>query len=265
MTTFKSQVLAGALALGLTASSFVIALPAAAAGNGPGNGSGGTSVVQPAPISAEESAGLSFMREEEKLARDVYTTLGSQWGLAEFSNIAASEQKHMDAIATLLTRYGVADPAAGNGAGEFTNAELQALYDQLVEMGSQSAADALKVGALIEETDIEDLLGELASVTHSDIERVYTQLNQGSENHLRAFAKSLQTTSGEVYVPQVLDQATYDAILSGSNGGSRGGRQGNAGGQGQQPGRGSQAPGNNQRQFQGRGQMQGQGDGTCTR
>jgi len=196
------------------------------------------------------------MREEEKLARDVYITLGAQWNLAEFSNIAASEQKHMDAIATLLTRYGLADPAAGNATGEFTNVELQELYDALVEMGSQSAAEALKVGALIEETDIEDLVDQMALVTHSDIKRVYTQLDSGSENHLRAFVKTFENTTGEVYQPQVLDQASYDAILSGGNGGPRGGGGGNAGGQ--QSGRGT-----GQRSSQGRSQMQGQGNGTC--
>lgn len=240
MTTFKSKVLAGALVFGLAVSSFVMVAPAAAAGNG------GTPAVQPnpTPLSDDEVAGLTFMREEEKLARDTYLTLGEQWSLTEFSNIAASEQKHMDSIATLLTRYGIADPAAGNDVGEFTNAELQALYDQLVEMGSQSAADALKIGALIEETDIEDLVDELALVTHSDIERVYTQLGQGSENHLRAFVKSYETATGETYVPQILDQAAYDAIIGGSNGngrqGGQGQPQGRSSGQGQPQGHGGQ-------------------------
>ena len=40
------------------------------------------------------------------------TDLYKMWGLTIFSNIASSEQKHMDAIKTLLDRYGLDDPAA---------------------------------------------------------------------------------------------------------------------------------------------------------
>jgi hypothetical protein len=113
------------------------------------------------PIAAElsdvEAEGILYMREEEKLARDVYLTLYDQWGMQILSNIADSESTHMEAVKTLIDRYGLDDPAAGKGIGEFTNEELKALYDQLVEQGSQSLVDALQVGAAIEEIDILDL------------------------------------------------------------------------------------------------------------
>ncbi len=64
-----------------------------------------------APLSDDEKYWLSHMREEEKVARDVYKELYKVWGLTIFSNIASSEQKHMDAIKTLLDRYGLEDPA----------------------------------------------------------------------------------------------------------------------------------------------------------
>ena len=62
-------------------------------------------------LNAEEEAGLLFMREEEKLARDVYLELFDEWGLRVFENIAESEQKHMDAVLYLLGKYGLEDPA----------------------------------------------------------------------------------------------------------------------------------------------------------
>jgi hypothetical protein len=139
-----------------------------------------------------------------------------------FSNIARSEQSHMDAVKTLLDRYGIADPAAGNDIGEFSDPDLQALYDDLAAQGQQSLAEALKVGALIEEVDIADLIEELAEVEHSDIQRVYGQLLQASENHLRAFVTALERQTGESYQPQVLDQATYDQIISTTSGGGPG-------------------------------------------
>jgi len=105
-------------------------------------------------LSADEAAALLFMREEEKLARDVYNALYTTWGQQTFLNIASSEQMHMDEIKVLLDRYALTDPALD--AGQFTNPELQALYTQLVAQGNLSLADALKVGTAIRETDMRD-------------------------------------------------------------------------------------------------------------
>ncbi len=175
-------------------------------------------------LSVDESAGLTFMREEEKLAHDVYVTFYQQYGLSIFNNIANSEATHMASVKTLLDRYGLNDPAAGNGVGEFENANLQALYDQLIAQGSQSLSAALKVGAAIEEIDILDLKARLAAATHSDIQQVYTSLLNGSYNHLRAFANTLKTQTNEAYQPHYLDATTYQTILAGTNGnGWRGG------------------------------------------
>lgn len=200
-------------------------------------------VVSPAaaatsPLSAGEIAGLKFMREEEKLAHDVYATFYQQYGLSIFNNIASSEATHMAAIKTLLDRYGIADPAAGKAVGVFADASLQALYNQLVAQGRQSLSAALKVGGAIEEIDILDLKERLATTTHSDIQQVYTSLLNASYNHLRAFARTLTTQTGAVYQPQYLDAATYQNIIAGngsqrggmgSNGGQRGGAGGNGG------------------------------------
>ena len=97
-------------------------------------------------LTAQEVDGLAFMREEEKLARDVYLTLYDQWNMPVFQNIAGSESTHMDAVLTILDRYGLEDPSAEKAVGEFTNPDLQALYDQLVELGSQSLARCSQSG-----------------------------------------------------------------------------------------------------------------------
>jgi len=185
------------------------------------------SAIVPGPLSPEEAAGLAYMREEEKLAHDVYSTLYERWGATVFRTIANGEQKHSDAIKTLLERYGLADPAAGNGAGVFDDPELQALYNTLVAQGSASLAAALKVGAAIEEIDILDLQERLAQTDHADIQRVYQNLENGSHNHLRAFVSNWEKQTGEVYRPQYLDQDTYDAIVNGGSG--NGGRPGGQG------------------------------------
>jgi hypothetical protein len=147
--------------------------------------------VQAAGLSEAEKYWLTYMREEEKLARDVYLFLYDTWHSRIFKNISGSEQRHMDAIKTLLDRYGIPDPAAEKGRGEFTNPELQALYNELIQDGSVSLVDALEVGVFIEETDIEDLNAGIASTTHKDIKTVYSNLLQGSLNHLKAFNSNL--------------------------------------------------------------------------
>ena len=165
-------------------------------------------------VSETESEGLAFMREEEKLARDVYITLYEQWGARVFTNISRSEQMHTDAIATLLKRYNLQDPVVTDSVGAFTNADLKALYDQLIEMGNPSLIDALKVGAAIEEIDILDLQKQLDDVVdNQDIAYVYENLMRGSRNHLRAFTRNLEN-QGVDYTPQYLDQETYDAIVN---------------------------------------------------
>jgi hypothetical protein len=156
-------------------------------------------------LSEAEAEGLSFMREEEKLARDVYLMLYEQWGIRIFQNIAKAEETHMSAIAGLLERYGLPDPAEDTAVGVFTNPELQALYDQLMEEGSQSLADALRVGALVEEVDIVDLEDYIEQTDNEDVLLVYQNLLKGSYNHLRAFTSNLEKQTGEIYQLQLLE------------------------------------------------------------
>ena len=138
-------------------------------------------------LSDAEVATLVYMREEEKLARDVYRTLFTRWNLPIFNNIAGSEQAHMDTLAAMLDNYGVTDPVTSDSTGSFTNPMLASLYDQLVARGSISTSEAIQVGIYIEETDITDLQKAISESMHDDLDRAYENLLQGSYNHLQAF------------------------------------------------------------------------------
>jgi len=182
-----------------------------------------------ANLTTEEAEALQFMREEEKLARDVYLTLNELWNLRVFQNISKSEQAHMDAIKTLLDSYGLEDPAAGNDIGVFSNPELQALYDQLVSSGSTSLSEALQAGIDIEEIDILDLKERIEETDRSDIQLVYENLLRGSSNHLRAFVTNLERRTGETVEAQYMEQEAFEELLGGygpSNGNRRAGRYG---------------------------------------
>jgi hypothetical protein len=176
-------------------------------GNGNGNSygpeltgaaNGPSAAMAAAPVNtsltATEAAGLLFMYEEEKLARDVYTALYTRWGQQSFKNIAASEQTHMNAIRTLLVRYGL--PFPQTEAGVFNDASLKSLYDQLVASGNQSLVKALQAGVAIEQTDIADLQTHLQETTHADIRQVYTNLLNASNNHLASFTGLLGNLGG---------------------------------------------------------------------
>lgn len=181
----------------------------------------GTAIAAPAKktsttsLTADETATLQFMREEEKLARDVYLTLDGYWGAKTpvFASIAASEQKHTDAVEALLDKYRVTDPVVRDDVGVFANAELQALFDSLVDKGARSLSDGLHVGALIEEVDIEDIVAAIKATDERAAIITYSNLLDGSENHLRAFVSVIEA-QGIDYQAQVLTPAEVAVILA---------------------------------------------------
>jgi len=171
------------------------------------------STIEAEPIDDLETASLLYMREEEKLARDVYLTLNEQWDKKVFTNISESEQRHMDAIKLLLDRYDLDDPAEGQPVGTFTNPDLQQLYDLFIEQGSASLVEAYTVGATIEETDLVDIQDALDNeVDNEDIIMVYEHLKAASANHLKAFVRNLDK-QGVTYEPQFLSQEDYDTYI----------------------------------------------------
>ncbi len=176
------------------------------------NGRGATTTAE--GLSEEEVAGLYYLREEEKLAHDVYVALHERWGNKVFSNIAESEAQHTEAVRLRILAHGLVDPAANTPPGVFVNAELQALYASLVRQGQASLIAALEVGCLIEEKDIQDLADRRAQAQDEpDIVKVYDNLLCGSRNHLRAFNQQLVANGGS-YTAQVISQAEWNDIAS---------------------------------------------------
>lgn len=165
-------------------------------------------------LSAEEIADLFYLREEEKLAHDVYVALYARWGTPVFNSIAQSESQHTEAVRQRILDHGLVDPAADTPPGVFVNDDLQVLYDTLVQRGQASLIAALEVGCLIEEKDIQDLT-EMRSqaVGEPDIVAVHDRLLCGSRNHLRAFNRQLVAQGGS-YVAQVISQADWNAIAN---------------------------------------------------
>ncbi len=167
-------------------------------------------------ISQHVKSDLIQLREEEKLARDVYLYLYTQWDQWIFSNIAKSEQQHMDAVKGLLEKYDIDDPVDPDIQGHFEDQVLQDLYDDLIAAGSVSREDALHVGATIEDLDIDDIYEMMVNAADlDDVYSVYENLSKGSRNHLRSFVGQLVLFDETyVYEAQYLSQEEVDEIIA---------------------------------------------------
>ena len=171
-----------------------------------------TSEDQLVTLTQQEKEDLLFLREEEKLARDVYLFSFDIYGDGVFNNIAASEQQHMDAVLALLNKYGLSDPASSE-TGVFKDPILQDLYNQLKTASKESLLNALTVGATIEDLDINDISIFESGTTKADLLNVYDILKCGSGNHLRSYSNRL-TLVGLDYSPEYLSLDAYNAIIT---------------------------------------------------
>ena len=143
-------------------------------------------------LTEEQKDMLFYIYQEEKVARDVYITLGNIYTNENtFASIQLSEQRHMDSARELCEKYDVSTAGVNEKkVGDFVLPVLQELYDTCVSEGEKSLLDALKIGELIEITDIDDL--ENASVgMPEDVEKVYDSLLEGSLSHLDAYTTAI--------------------------------------------------------------------------
>lgn len=171
-----------------------------------------SALVQTTALSDDELTFLLKMKEEEKLARDVYSVLYKKWGSQIFSNIAAAESNHLNAVILLLTNYGVTNTLIGE-PGVFTDDAVQKLFNDLVARANLSIEEAYKTGAFIEEMDIKDLTTAPGITVNENVTMVVENLLKGSRNHLRAFNRQLNML-GVDYTPAYISQTDYDLIVN---------------------------------------------------
>ncbi len=101
-------------------------------------------------LTDEEIVHITYIREEEKLARDVYITLYEIYPAATiFETISESEQRHMDAVKKLIENYDVlVDPVTDESVGAFSETvqgdDFAKLYAQLVIDEKAGYCEALK-------------------------------------------------------------------------------------------------------------------------
>lgn len=175
-----------------------MALPTTTWAGGPRGGRGGMqgnanacTVFAAETLSQGEIDTMMYMREEEKMARDLYISFNEMYGttVRVFGNISRSEQKHMDAVKGLLDAYGLTDPVVDDGVGKFTNPVLGKQFKELLKQGAEDLKAALEVGVTVEMQDLVDLAAAMKGTDEPCIDRVYSNLLKGSTNHLTAFSR----------------------------------------------------------------------------
>jgi hypothetical protein len=163
-------------------------------------------------LTTDQIQWLQFMREEEKLAGDVYKAFYELYKIPVFKNISKAEDNHASTVLAYLNAWEIEDPASTE-SGIFQNEELQELYNSLIEQGQAGLIEALKVGALIEEVDIVDLAKVHELDAGEAFENLSAALTLGSRNHLRAFYSQLKFRGIE-YEASVLGEDELKNIVT---------------------------------------------------
>jgi hypothetical protein len=112
-----------------------------------------------------------------------------------FASIQLSEQRHMDSAQKLCENYGIDISMIDESESDYGHFEvdyLQDLYDECIALGDESLIDALKVGKLVEETDIGTLTESIEEMDMpDDVIQTYEILREGSYNHLESYEAAI--------------------------------------------------------------------------
>ena len=207
---------------------------------------------------------LAYMGNEERLAYDVYLNLYDYQNknngieIKQLYNIATNaESKHISIVQSLVKRYDLNSSdftdvnetivkkdnlsESHRPRGIYPIKKIQDLYNSLYALGQQSQEDALKVGCMVEVTDIDDLDKYITQAQESnatDVEAAFNTLRDGSYNHYWAFDKALKNigvTNGCYYKNDTLLTNKEGIYPQNENG--QGNGNGNGNGNGKQKGR----------------------------
>lgn len=161
-------------------------------------------------LTQREKDGLIFIWEEEKAARDIYSSLYEKNNQTIFLDLTRSEESHMDQAKAVIEKYDLSLPRDVRGA--FGNQTLQNIHDRLLAEGLESYDQALKAAAEFEEISIMDLEAELAAAENEDVRTMYQGLLAGSRKHLRSYVADLKE-QGIEYEPRHLERSEFEETV----------------------------------------------------
>lgn len=147
-------------------------------------------------LTEEQKDMLFFIYQEEKVARDVYITLGKIYNSEKtFRLMQITEQRHLDCTRELCEFYGVDTSSVDESdIGAFESPVLKMLYDAYTEKGKSSFRDALEITEFIGASDV-DMLEHASIGMPSDVVSVYEKLKKGHMNHPNTYESVIYTAA----------------------------------------------------------------------
>jgi len=164
-----------------------------------------------ADLTADEIEFIYAIREDEKVARDLYFSFFGTFGLKPFENIGKAEDNHIKATEKLFDYYEIDYPALSEN-GKFENAIRQKLFDSLLLKGTPEL-EAFKVMAMLEESNIVEYGEVLKTIANPNIKIVIENLARASANHFKAAIRQI-TALGGTYRPALMTQEQYRAVIA---------------------------------------------------
>ncbi|UPT78558.1 DUF2202 domain-containing protein [Sulfurovum sp. XGS-02] len=147
-------------------------------------------------LTEEQKDMLFFIYQEEKVARDVYITLGKMYKNENtFRSMQITEQRHLECAKELCDIYGVDTSSMDESViGAFESPLLKMLYDAYIEKGKSSLRDALEMAEFIGASDTEMI--EHASIgMPNDVVSVYEKLKKGNMNRPDTYEAVIYTAA----------------------------------------------------------------------
>lgn len=163
------------------------------------------------PLGADEIEFIYALREDEKISRDLTLVLAELYPEVQFfSRVAKAGATHIATVERLLDYYEIEYPKL-SAPGMFGDESRQNHYDQLLAMG-ETEEGGYRAIAQLEEENIVAYDEVIDDIDNPNIEIVVANLLKSSKNHLRAAVRQITRVGGE-YIPQLLDDATYNNIV----------------------------------------------------
>ncbi len=161
-------------------------------------------------ITETEAGDLQLLREEEKLARDLFRDWSDRSEL--FGAVAHSKQLHFEIVGALLQRHQVTDRTLG-GEGLYVFPQLQTLHQELLARGGSTELEALAAGAELHERDLVGLEEAAGRSQLEDVRASLAEIQRGARNHLRGCVEEL-ALQGVDYAPRLLSPEAFAAIIN---------------------------------------------------
>jgi hypothetical protein len=145
-----------------------------------------------------EKNGLVSLLEKEKMHRDVYTWMNTQFPSEVFTQLAERDGHYMEVLSIKVDKYGIANPTVGKLPGEFVDASVQNQYNDFIRITTGDLVAMINKAQAMEEALIAEVQEQQSTLSgNTDIGQVYDGLLQESISQLNSLKND---TKGLIHI-----------------------------------------------------------------